>query len=114
VRLNDECGAGSVLVIGLVASLLASTSLVVSLAVAYGVKHRAANAADAAALAAADTASGFVSGYPCIAAEKVARLNSVELHSCALDGIESLVSTRSVYLGFEVVAVARAGPPERR
>jgi secretion/DNA translocation related TadE-like protein len=96
------------------ASLLAATSLVVSLAVAYGVKHRVANAADAAALAAADTVSGFVSGYPCTSAEKIVRLNGVELRSCALDGMESFVSTRSVYLGFEVVAVARAGPPEGR
>jgi helicase/secretion neighborhood TadE-like protein len=110
-RLREESGSGSLLAVGVVASVFALTMMLVPLAQALVIKQRVVGAADAAALAAADTASGAIAGFPCEAADAVARLNGAVLGGCELDGAVVTVSAGARYLGFDIVVFARAGPP---
>lgn len=109
--LAGEAGSGSLLAVGVIASVFALTMMLIPVTQALAVKQRLAAAADAAALAAADTASGAITGFPCEAADAVARLHEAALGECALDGIVATVSVHATYLGFEIEVRARAGPP---
>lgn len=109
--LDDDRGAGGVLVLGLVG---AAVALTVGLLVAfdgYAAAQRAAAAADAAALAAADVASGLLPGDPCDAAARTAEANGASVTACAWHGAEASVEILVVAGPFEIAESARAGPP---
>ncbi|WP_159084946.1 Rv3654c family TadE-like protein [Planctomonas deserti] len=108
---TDDRGAGSVLVLGVVASCVTVSLLVIPIYRGAVTKRTVANAADAAALAAADVATGIVPGVPCDAASTAAALNGARLSECRLSGVVATVATESFVLGVRVEARARAGPP---
>lgn len=108
---STERGAGTMLVLGIVASVMFLTLVMVPLLGLLAVGQGVQNAADAAALAAADTASGAVRGFPCAAAEAAAELNGASAASCFVEGLIATVSVQRHYLGFVITARARAGPP---
>jgi len=106
-----ERGAGSILMVGVVASVVALTALALPLYTVLIVRASVSGAADAAALAAADTAVGLAGGVPCDQAALVARSNGADLDSCTADGLIVTVSVSRSIMGLGVVAVATAGPP---
>lgn len=94
-------GASGVLALGLAATAAGATAA-----------QRAAGAADNAALAAADAASGAVPGEPCARAQQVARANAAEVTFCQVDGLVATIWVAvGQFSGVDVVARARAGPP---
>jgi secretion/DNA translocation related TadE-like protein len=104
--------AGSVSVVGVVATLVAVT---VSLGIAGAAAieaQRVAGAADAAALAAADAASGAVPGAPCEQAGRIAAAHAVRLIQCDLVGLIATISVGGAYGGIPFDARSRAGPPD--
>ncbi|MGJ8721801.1 MAG: Rv3654c family TadE-like protein [Salinibacterium amurskyense] len=111
LRLRNDDGAGTLLMVGLVATVIAITALVVPLYWALSVRHALAAATDAAALAAADTASGLVAGYPCDNAELLARVNDAHVKECTVDGRIVTVTASRRILGILVTTSATAGPP---
>ncbi|GHD83143.1 hypothetical protein GCM10007394_21850 [Salinibacterium amurskyense] len=110
-RLSDERGAGTILMVGLIATVVAITTVVIPLYWALSVRHALAAATDAAALAAADTASGLVAGYPCDNAELLARVNDAHIKECTVDGRIVTVTASRRILGILVTTSATAGPP---
>lgn len=109
-----ERGAGSALVLGIVAALVVLTAAAIPLLGALIVHQRVVRAADSAALAAADTLSGRVTGYPCENAERMAGLARTRLDDCRLDELIARAQVSAEYLGMHLAAVARAGPPGSR
>ncbi|SEB95384.1 helicase/secretion neighborhood TadE-like protein [Paramicrobacterium humi] len=109
--LKKECGAASVLAIGLVAALLVVTAVLAPLCAAIAARQQMAGAADAAALGAADTASGRVPGVPCEVARRAALANGAALEACDVAGLVVTVTVSTRVLVFPVAASARAGPP---
>ncbi|EAR24156.1 hypothetical protein A20C1_11949 [marine actinobacterium PHSC20C1] len=109
--MRGQRGAGTTLMIGLVATVVALTALVIPLYWALSVRHALAGATDAAALAAADTASGLVAGYPCGNAERLAAVNDAHIEECAVDGRIVTVTASRRILGILVTTSATAGPP---
>jgi secretion/DNA translocation related TadE-like protein len=107
---NDR-GAGSVLLLGVVAACVTVSLLVIPIYRGAVAKRLVANAADAAALAAADVAIGIVPGVPCEAASTAAVLNGARLSEGVLSGAVATVTAESSLLGMGVRAQARAGPP---
>ncbi|GGF13280.1 Rv3654c family TadE-like protein [Subtercola lobariae] len=108
---RDDRGSGSVLALALIGAVLGVTALLLTLAAALGVKHTVESTAESAALAAADVASGSVGGYPCDRAATAAALGGASLDSCDVVGAIVTVRVSRSVLGFEVGALARAGPP---
>jgi secretion/DNA translocation related TadE-like protein len=108
---GHERGAGSVLVLAIVAACVTVSLLVIPIYRGAVTKRLVANAADAAALAAADVAIGIVPGVPCEAASTAAALNGARLSECVLSGAVATVTAESTVLGAPVRARARAGPP---
>jgi secretion/DNA translocation related TadE-like protein len=106
-----ERGAGSVLVLGIVAACVIVSLVVIPIYRGAVTRRAVANAADAAALAAADVAIGITPGVPCEAAASAAELNGTRLSECLLSGVVVTVTTESIVLGVRVLARARAGPP---
>lgn len=112
---HRESGAASVLALGIIGAVTALTLAFVALLGVFVMSQRAANAADAAALAAADAISGAVAGVPCRLAAAVATRNGGGLATCESDGaVASVTVAVTAMPGFELVASARAGPPEWR
>lgn len=117
-RMRAECGehaqrgAGTILMVGLIASVVALTALVIPLYWALSVRHALAGATDAAALAAADTASGLIAGYPCENAARLAAANGARIEECTVDGRIVTVSASRRILGILVTTSATAGPPQ--
>lgn len=111
---GHERGAGSVLVLAIVAACVTVSLLVIPIYRGAVTKRLVANAADAAALAAADVAIGIVPGVPCEAAYTAAALNGARLSECVLSGAVATVTAESTVLGAPVRARARAGPPGSR
>ncbi|WP_240792292.1 MULTISPECIES: Rv3654c family TadE-like protein [unclassified Salinibacterium] len=109
--LAAENGAGSVLVVALVATLMATALLVAPLMAAHIDSAKAATAADAAALAAADTAVGIVPGAPCANAARTAEANGASLTGCRVDGLVVTVAVSRASGPFAATAMATAGPP---
>jgi DNA topoisomerase-1 len=104
--------AGTVSVVGVVATLAAVT---LSLGVVGGAAieaQRVAGIADAAALAAADAASGAVPGEPCRQAGRVAAAGEVHLNTCDLAGLVATIAVGGAYGGVPFDARSRAGPPD--
>ncbi|MBC7441358.1 MAG: hypothetical protein H7311_02330 [Ramlibacter sp.] len=106
-----ERGSGTVLAVGVIGAVLLVTATVVPLFAVLAVGRALQGAADAAALAAADTASGVVAGVPCEAAAEAARLNGASVTGCSVEALIASVSVGRGYLGFDLGARARAGPP---
>lgn len=107
-----DIGAGSALVVGLVAvvTITGFTLLGGGLALLRGQQVTAA--ADAAALAAADVQLGWAPGDPCAVAERVAEAHDVRLSACAAEGLSMVVRVETGILGLTVSRSARAGPPD--
>ncbi|MBH0131001.1 Rv3654c family TadE-like protein [Salinibacterium sp. NK8237] len=114
LRLNDEHGSGTILMVGLIATVIAVTALVIPLYWALSVRHALAGATDAAALAAADTASGLIAGYPCDNATRLASANDSLIEDCVVDGRIVTVTASRRILGILVTTSATAGPPPTR
>lgn len=111
LRSPRDAGAGSIVVVAITAVFALLAALVVPIAGAFGAQQRADAAADAAALAAADTLSGRVPGYPCENAARLAAENGAELSACETSDLIATVAVSVRYLGFDLRARARAGPP---
>ena len=111
--LRDQTGAGSLLVVAILAAVLCVVATVLPLQFALSRRHAMAGAADAAALAAADARSGAVAGVPCDLAARVASANGARLDACAVDGLVATVRVSTRVLGITVTATASAGPPAR-
>jgi secretion/DNA translocation related TadE-like protein len=112
--LGSERGAGSIIVVGVLAALLMLVMLAAPLAAAHLYRRRAAGAADAAALAAADTVVGIVSGDACANAVITAEANGATLTGCVVDDLVVTVSVARASGLLSVTAVATAGPPATR
>jgi secretion/DNA translocation related TadE-like protein len=102
-------GAGSVLIVGLVAVVLVAGLTV--LGAAHGVVRgqQLAAAADAAALAAADVLLGWVPGEPCAVAQRLAEAHDARLADCRDEGLSVVVRVEASILGLVVARSARAG-----
>jgi secretion/DNA translocation related TadE-like protein len=111
---QPERGAGSILVVGVLAAVMALTLLLAPLAAAHLDRSRAAVAADAAALAAADTAVGIVPGEPCRNAARTAEANGATLTGCRVEGVVVTVAVSRASGPFLATAAATAGPPSER
>lgn len=109
---RDERGAGSVLVVALIA-VAASAGLTLA-AAAHGLARgqQVTAAADAAALGAADVFLGWVPGDPCDVAQQLAAAHAVRLIECRSEGLTVVVRVEASILGMAVVRSARAGPPD--
>ena len=114
VRASGECGSGSVLALGVVGAVVLLTVLLLPLFSVLVVGQAVRGAADAAALAAADTLSGLVAGVPCWAAAEIAALDGASVVSCTTLGPVASVTVTREFLGWDLKARARAGPPDRR
>ncbi|MFD1715492.1 Rv3654c family TadE-like protein [Amnibacterium flavum] len=106
-----DAGAGSALIIALVAAIVLVAATTLPLYMGFSSARRVAAAADASALAAADTASGALPGVPCEAAESVASLNGVRVERCDVHGAIVTIVVADEVLGLPLEGRSRAGPP---
>lgn len=102
-------GAGSVLVVALVAVFALAGLTVLGGAHALVRGQQLSAAADAAALAAGDALLGWVGGEPCDRARRVAEAHAVTLADCSSEGLTVLVRVEAGILGLTVERSARAG-----
>lgn len=105
-------GAGSALVIGIVAVVCVAGLTMLGGGHALARGQLLTSAADAAALAAADVMLGWAPGDPCAVAERVATAHSVRLSACAAEGLSMVVRVEASILGLTISRSALAGPPE--
>ena len=98
-RPGGDRGAGSALVLAVVAGVAIVGLTLVAAATALGAAQRVSGAADAAALAAADVMLGWSAGDPCAVAERLARVHDTALHECWRDGVSMVVTVRARVLG---------------
>ena len=108
---NDR-GSGSILGIAVVGSVIALVSLALPLYIGLSVRASVEGAADAAVLAAADVASGIAPGTPCAKAAQIAAANSARISTCTTDGLVVIVVAERPFLGLQLTAGAKAGPPD--
>lgn len=108
---RGDRGAGSALVVAVMAATLLLLMLSAPLYKGVANKRVAAGAADAVALAAADVAIGIVAGVPCERAAAVAAANGAGLLACAVDGVIASVTVRVGSAPLAATASATAGPP---
>jgi len=109
-RKQAELGSGTVLGLGLVLLLLAGlvgSNLAVSRLIAA---HQLQLQAEQIAVAAADSVRGLATGYPCEVANQFAHMYMVKIAFCRIVEFECFLRLRSEQ--FDLVADARAGPPE--
>jgi secretion/DNA translocation related TadE-like protein len=118
---GPDAGAGTVLVLGLVAVGVLLALALSLLGQAVAARHRASTAADLAALAAAQVANAppirAGSGDPCDVARRTAADNGAVLTSCAVDdrGVATVTvrtDIKSVADVLRATARARAGPAD--
>lgn len=102
-------GAGSVLIVALVAVVALAGLTVLGGAHALVRGQQLSAAADAAALAAGDALLGWVGGEPCEVARRVAEAHAVTLADCSSEGLSVLVRVEAGILGLTVERSARAG-----
>jgi secretion/DNA translocation related TadE-like protein len=115
-------GAGTVLVLGIIAAVLTGAAMLAVLVRGQAVRQAARDAADLAALAGAQAiavpdvvvlAPGVVppAADACQRARAVARRNGADLSACTVEdgGVVRVVASRSTPWG-EAAAEARAGP----
>lgn len=110
-RWGDERGAGSGLVVGIIAVIFAVCGVLLGIMQLGAHSQRLAGAADAGALAAADIASGRHPGEPCSAAQLVATAHDAELAVCEIRGAEVYVEMTTSFAGMPLRERALAGPP---
>lgn len=110
----NERGAGSILVVAIMAATLMLVMLSAPLYRGVANKHVATGAADAAALAAADVAIGIVAGSPCDRAASVAAANGARMRDCIVDGVIATVTVTAGSAALAATASATAGPPGAR
>src|SRR5690554_7901559 len=110
--MRDERGAGSILVVAILAAVIGVTALALPLYSVLVVKRAIGGAADAAALAAADVAVGRAAGVTCEVAARVAEANGAVLTACQPDGLVVTVRVEARAAGFTITAIATAGPPQ--
>lgn len=105
-------GAGTAMVVGLVAvvAMAGLTMLGAGQALVRG--QQLAAGADAAALAAADVLLGWAPGDPCVVAERVAAAHGGRLSACDAEGLSVTVRVEGRILGLAVSRTARAGAPD--
>jgi secretion/DNA translocation related TadE-like protein len=105
----DE-GAGTVLVLGLVAVVTVLAAALALLGQAASARHRAEAAADLAALAAADVVLGRAAGEPCTRARRVATAGRARLTACQVlpDGSVRVETTTTPSGAAGVLGTARA------
>lgn len=111
-RARSEAGAGSALVVGLVAVVAIAGFTLLGAGNALVRGQQVTAAADAAALAAADVLLGWAPGDPCAVSERVAAAHGVRLSACAVNGLSMVVRVEASILSLTVSRSARAGPPE--
>ncbi len=110
-RPHDDCGAGAVLALALVAAIVVVGLSGVLLAAGLTARQGVIGASDLAALAAADAASGAVPGDPCGIAGRVAVGGAARLASCRVDGLVVEVTVVASFASIPISARSRAGPP---
>ncbi len=108
----DDRGAGTVLVVALVAVVTIAGLTVLGAAHALVRGQQLSAAADASALAAGDVLLGWVAGDPCAVAQRVAEAHAARLAECTSDGLAVLVRVEAGILGLTIQRSARAGAPE--
>ncbi|GIG63820.1 Rv3654c family TadE-like protein [Phytomonospora endophytica] len=115
-RPGDDTGAASVSALAVALSVLLFALLGVTFATALHARHRAQSAADFAALAAAGRALEG-QGEACARAAAIAGANGATVESCALEGLDAVVTVSvtpgfapTAALGGAATAGARAGP----
>lgn len=118
-----ERGAGTALVLALVAALCLGLVAILAVTQAAAAAGRAATASDLAALAAADAARGLTTGDPCAVAAQTAARNGALLILCQRTGptgdivdIRTRVEPAAGWgwmerLGVRAEGRSRAGPP---
>ena len=106
-RLEDR-GAGSVLIVALIAIVSIAGLTVLGGAHALVRGQQLSAAADAAALAAGDALLGWVTGEPCELARRVAEAHAVRLVDCSNEGLTVLVRVDASILGMVIARSARA------
>lgn len=109
---RTDRGAGSVLVVALIAVVLIAGLTVLAAAHALVRGQQVSAAADAAALAAADVVLGWAPGEPCAVAQRLAEAHAVRLADCRNEGLTVVVRVEASILGLVVGRSARAGPPD--
>lgn len=110
MRPVGERGSATVVLIAVLATTSIVTASLFGAASHRVAAARARGAADAAALAAAAATVGLVTDPPCVAAERLARVNAAVLVGCGVDGARARVEV-SVGTGpLSAHAVAVAGP----
>lgn len=114
VRQVVDRGAGSILVVTLIAVAAAAGLSLATVAHGLARSQQVTAAADAAALGAADVLLGWVPGDPCAVAQRVAAAHAARLTECRSEGLTVLVRVEAGILGMTVVRTARAGPPDAR
>ena len=112
-RAAADRGAGTVLVVALVAVVLSAGLALVAAGVALARGQQLSAAADAAALAAGDVLLGWVAGEPCAVATRVAAAHDARLEHCSSEGLAVTVRVRASILGIVVERSARAGAADR-
>jgi secretion/DNA translocation related TadE-like protein len=110
--LRGDRGAGSILVVAILAAVIGLAALAAPLYTVLVAKRAVGGAADAAALAAADVAVGRAPGVICEVAARVAAANDAVLADCQADGLVVTVTVETFALGFTVGSTSSAGPPE--
>ncbi len=110
VRNRADLGSGTILGLGIVAALLAGlvgSNLAVSRLYAA---QKLQVQAEQIAVAVADSVRGLTTGYPCEVANQFAHMYMVKIAFCRIVDFECFLRLRSEQ--FDLVADARAGPPE--
>ncbi len=105
---SRDDGAGSVLVLAIVAVTLLLAGFLALAGAASAARGSAQSAADFAALAGAQALMG--GRAPCPAAGEVGAANGGEVISCEVHGEHVVVTVRVPVAGMWAVAAARAGP----
>ena len=113
-RWSADRGAGTPLIVGVLAAVVIAGLALVGAASAVSGAQRVGAAADAAALAAADVMLGWIAGDPCEIAARVARAHDTALVGCRTEGFSMIVTVRATVLSVAVERTARAGPPGAR
>lgn len=113
-RWASDRGAGTPLVVGVLAAVMIAGLTLVGAASAVAGAQRVGAAADSAALAAADVMLGWVAGDPCEIAARVAQAHDTALVDCRAEGLSMIVTVRATVLSIAVERSARAGPPDAR
>jgi secretion/DNA translocation related TadE-like protein len=106
---KSESGAGSVLVVALIAVVAFAGLTLIGAAQALVRGQQVSAGADSAALAAADVLLGWVAGEPCVVAQQVAEAHSARLVECVSTGLTVQVRVEASIFGVTVSRSARAG-----